>query len=91
MGAIYQDCWLHADDRSEALEDARNTIYTYQENYPGGYSGTFAEVDGVEFRDLPEGDTPEAFVSGVAQKWEAAIVVRDPETGRYYMGAWCSS
>ena len=95
MGAIYNETILTADSDTEAISAGVEVIQQCCIDYGlAGYSGTFAECDGVEVRaDLTDdlNTVKDLVCDRVANKWGPAILVPLTDRGGYYMGAWCSS
>lgn len=75
--------------RKEGLEVIDQAAWDYGH---AGYTGSFAEAQGVELRPekFPTAEAAEEWLSENCQKWEAALIVQVID-GPYVMGAWCSS
>lgn len=93
MGCEFNFEALKATKAVEAVAEGNALIeQAAYEHGHSGYSGSFAEADGVELRP-EEFDTLEAaeeWLDENCQKWEAALIVR-VKNGPYVMGAQCSS
>lgn len=94
MGARFEFETIHADDDEELVEAVEtmieDAVYVYGDD---GYTGTWAEVNGVELHGEIELNRHEAegYIMANARKWESAIAVRAADKlGAYYVGAWCS-
>ncbi len=83
--------------RAQSESDARQEVYRIIENAAweyghGGYSGSFAEANGIAvhkntFLDL---DDAEKWLDENAEKWGPAIIAKTKD-GTYCVGANCSS
>ena len=92
MGAEYQEITLlPMSPRDVATEWTKIHDQALYDHGHAGYSGTFAEVSGVDVRSqlsFPDNESAATYVQDHHEKWEDAIAVRIP-TG-WYIGAWCS-
>lgn len=94
MGAEFNEYRLKATNDNDALKDVRAIIERcYYDWGHGGYTGSFAEANGVEFRkDVKPTDYATAvdWLDENCRKWGPILIVKTAE-GEYIAGAWCSS
>lgn len=93
MGCEFNFKVLKAQSKKEALAEAETIIaQAAYEHGHGGYTGSFAEAQGVEFvdSDLANANEAEKWLDDYADKWGPAIVVLTKD-GKFCMGANCSS
>jgi hypothetical protein len=93
MGCNFNFQKLNAKTKHEAVQQAQAVIEQAKYDYGhAGYSGSFAEAQGVEVRAWQAKDAADAeqWLDENAEKWEAALLIMDRD-GNWYMGANCSS
>ena len=94
MGCSFNFTQLHALTRDKAVVEAQSVIEDACHEYGhGGYTGTFAEALGCEVAGHPHLESledAELWLYEHARKWGPALLVVTA-TGRYCMGANCSS
>jgi hypothetical protein len=95
MGSEFNFHKLRALDKNSAREEGRELIAQAKYDHGhAGYSGSFAECDGVAFAPDYVSLTDEAKVEEWlwvnARKWGPMVIVQD-EAGVFYAGAMCSS
>ena len=93
MGAEFHFESLVADDYEEAVAGVESiTEQCYYDYGHSGYTGTFAEADGVKQEPVKPDNEEEVYewINENAEKWGPVLIVQDKE-GNYYAGAWCSS
>lgn len=91
MGAEFNFQRLKATNKDAALEEGSDIIdQAAWEHGHGGYTGSFAEATGVEYRGTqPAGTDPEQWLDEHCEKWEAMLII--DVDGVFYAGALCSS
>lgn len=93
MGYEFNFTKLKARSKKEALAEAETIIAQAAYEYGhGGYTGSFAEAQGVEFveSDMADEEQAEEWLSDYADKWGPAIITLT-KNGKFCMGANCSS
>ena len=77
------------DAKTEVVAIIEQAAYDYGH---AGYTGSFAEADGVvlSLNILENLDAAESWLDEHAEKWGPAIIVKT-EAGEYCVGALCSS
>ena len=91
MGSQFNYVVLMSKCTVAAVEEANNVILeACVTDGIGGYTGSFSEAAGVEFRvPIQPPIDPEDWLYRNCKKWGPAIVVEGPG-GVYHMGAECS-
>jgi hypothetical protein len=96
MGASYQEARFRAKDRSAAHAHGLALIEQAKwEHGHGGYTGSFAECDGVTVMDrrFPTARSASSYLNEAAEKYEPALIVQletaPGEEAEWLMGAWC--
>lgn len=98
MGANYVEATMVG---KLSVEEVREEFTALQEAYRyeyghSGYTGTFAEANGIEFLNtvpFESAASAERFVEAQADKWGPALAVRyknKESKERWYVGACCS-
>lgn len=93
MGAEFVDERLKATTRDEAISEVKQIIEQCLHDYGhAGYTGTFAESDGVNVveREMKDYDEAYDWLIDNCRKWGPVLVVKTMADG-YVAGAWCSS
>lgn len=92
MGCAFNFAILKAKNEGEARKEVEELIETAAwEHGHGGYTGSFAEANGVAvhkntFSDLSDA---EEWLDENAEKWGPAIIAKTKD-GKYCVGANCS-
>lgn len=91
MGAVYNFTRLKAKTADEAEKEvlALRDQAAY-ENGHGGYTGTWAEINGTQILHYDrEPGNEEDWVDAHCEKWGPAVIIESH--GHWYAGAICSS
>ena len=99
MGASYEQ--MNMDGRLSTKEVESNFKEVIKDccmNWGmAGYTGTFAEAQGIKFPRVPTFESQEdayCYVEDVAEKWGPALAVNYTDANgqiKWYIGAWCSN
>lgn len=100
MSAEFNFTKLLAKTKDEALHEGFDLIEQAAYDYGhSGYTGSFAECDGVEFvyadvynsvmKRFDSVDAAEEYLDRTALKWGPMLIVAVGDD--FYAGAWCSS
>ena len=94
MGAEFNYHEFKGKTKTEVLNEAKDLIEECLHDYGhAGYTGSFAECDGVVFvNNFAPKDSQEAdeWLQDNANKWGPMLILMD-NNHNYYGGAWCSS
>ncbi len=92
MGAEFVCETLKATTRDEAIAEVKQIIEQCLYDYGhAGYTGTFAESDGVKVveREMKDYDEACDWLIDNCRKWGPVLVVKTI-SGCYVAGAWCA-
>jgi len=92
MGCVFNYVKLGVQEERSAVKSAMDTIDNARyESGPGGYSGTFAEAQGVEVAAYQptSDDDARTWLDDNCEKWGPALLIKDVD-GAYHLGAQCS-
>lgn len=93
MGCVFNFQRLEAKTAQEARTEGEAVIsQAAWEHGHGGYTGSFAEANGlhVEKPKLADAEEAEKWLDDNCEKWGPALLVQDA-SGTWCMGAHCSS
>ena len=99
MGANFDEVVLDGTIPTQEVKHAFKEIQKKRawEHGHNGYTGTFAEADGIEFpkrKVFKDEDAAEEWLTEHADKWGPALAVKYTNSDgqiKWYIGAWCSS
>jgi hypothetical protein len=99
MGANFDEVVLDGAIPTQELKKAFKEIQDQRswEYGHSGYTGTFAEADGIEFpkqQVFKDETAAEKWLSDHADKWGPALAVKYTTPNgelKWYIAAWCSS
>ena len=99
MGASYEEMNMDGKLSTKEVESEFTKVIQdccYDHGH-AGYTGTFAEAQGIRFPRVQTFESQEDafnYVEGVAAKWGPALAVNYTDANgqiKWYIGAWCSS